>query len=124
MLKNSFCHPKIKTLWNRKWNNLLVGVECDDEYIGESTQTSGERFNEHLRVSSSIHGHQSTIGHPAALDNFSIVGREGQGFARTIKKSLFIRVNNPAPNRTIGKYDLPHIWDGVLRKTPELQVKK
>ena len=25
-------------------------VECDDEYIGESSRTFGERFKEHLKV--------------------------------------------------------------------------
>ena len=53
-------------------------LECDDEYIGESTRTFGEGFKE----TSPIHGHQSTSGHPTTLDNFSMVDRERQDLAR------------------------------------------
>ena len=34
-----------------------------------------------------------------------------------------IRVHDPSLNRNIGKYQLPHIWDGVLIKSPELKLK-
>ena len=47
------------------------------------------------------------------IDNFEIVGREGQNLLRTIKEALYIRVNNPSLNKNIGKYHLPHIWDEV-----------
>ena len=42
---------------------------------------------------------------------------------RTIKEGLYIRVNNPSPNRNVGKYHLPHIWDEVLFNTSELKMK-
>ena len=57
------------------------------------------------------------------MDNFSIVGREGHGFARIIKESIYIMVNNLTLNRNIGKYNLLYMWDGVLVKIPELQIK-
>ena len=41
---------------------------------------------------------------------------------RTIKEALYIRVNIPSPNRNIGKYHLPHIWDEVLHNTSELKI--
>ena len=47
-------------------------------------------------------------------DNFSIIGREVHGLARTIKEPMYIRVNNPTLNRNIGKYNLNHIWERVL----------
>ena len=56
-----------------------------------------------------------------SLDNFSIVSREDQNIARTIKEELLIRVNDPSLNRNIGKYHLPHIWDEVLVKSQELK---
>ena len=43
--------------------------------------------------------------------------------ARTIKESIYIRVNNPTLNRNIGKYNLPHIWDNILFNIPELKMK-
>ena len=98
-------------------------VECDDEYIGESSRTFGERFKEHLKAPSSIFDHYNTTGHKVSLENFSIVGREEQNLMRTIKEALYIRVNNPSLNRNIGKYHLPHIWDEVLFNTSELKLE-
>ena len=98
-------------------------VECDDEYIGESSRTFGERFKEHLKAPSPIFGHYNTTGHKVSLENFSIVGREEQNLMRTIKEALYIRLNNPSLNRNIGKYHLPHIWDEVLFNTSELKLK-
>ena len=98
-------------------------VECDDEYIGESSRTFGERFKEHLKAPSPVFDHFNTTGHQVSLENFSIVGREEQNLMRAIKQALYIRVNNPSLNRNIGKYNLPHIWDEVLFNTSELKLK-
>ena len=98
-------------------------VDCEDEYIGESGRTFAERFREHMRAPSPIHDHFKNTGHEVSLDNFSIVGREDQSMARTIGEAMLIRVNDPSLNRNIGKYQLPHIWDEVLVKSPELKLK-
>ena len=97
-------------------------VECDEEYIGESSRTFGEHFKEHQKATSPIYDHYNTTGHLVSIDNFSIVGREDQNLMRTIKEALFIRVNNASLNRNIGKYHLPHIWDEVLYNTSELKI--
>ena len=68
-------------------------VDCEEEYIGESGRTFGERYREHMRAPSPIMDHQNTTGHEVSLDNFSIVGREDYSFARNIKEAIFIRVN-------------------------------
>ena len=98
-------------------------VECDEEYIGKSSRTFGERFKEHLKAPSPIYDHSNTTGHNVTLDNFSIVGREDQNLCRWIKEALYIRVNNPSLNENIGKYHLPHIWDEGLLNTSELKLK-
>ena len=98
-------------------------VECNEEYIGESTRTFDERFKEHQKATSPIYDHSSRSGHEVNIDNFSIVGREDQNLIRTIKEALYIRVNNPSLNKNIGKYHLPHIWDEVLFNSPELKLK-
>ena len=51
-------------------------VECDEEYIGESSKTFGEGFKEHLKGPSPIYDHFKTTSHTTTLKNFSIVGRE------------------------------------------------
>ena len=71
-------------------------VDCDDEYIGESSRTFGERFKEHLKAPSPIHGHQNITDHDTTIDNFSIVVREDQNLIRAIKEAIYIRVNNPS----------------------------
>ena len=76
-----------------------------------------------MKAPSPIFLHQSSSGHETSIDNFKIIGREDNSLARTIKESIYIRVNNPTLNRNIGKYNLPHIWDNILFNIPELKMK-
>ena len=96
-------------------------LDCNEEYIGETGRTLGERRREYLKQPSPIHRHSKASGHPID-DNFNIIGREEWGQARTIKESIYIRVNNPTLNQNVGKYNLSHIWDRVLFKTPGLKL--
>ena len=96
---------------------------CDEEYIGETCRTFGERNKEHLKATSAIHHQSSLTGHSTNHNNFQIIGREGHNLARNIKESIFIRVNNPTLNYNIDKFNLPHIWDRVLFNTPGLILK-
>ena len=97
-------------------------IACDEENIGETARTLGERCKEHLRHPSSIQAYIQQTGHTIADTSFNIIGREDQGQARTIKESTNIRVNNPTLNHNIGKYNLSHIWDRVLFNTPGLKL--
>ena len=98
-------------------------MDCEEEYIGELGRTFAERFREHMMAPSPIHDHHNITGHQLPLENVSIVGRDDQSIARAIKDSMLIRVSDPTLNRNIGKYQLPHIWDEVLVKSPELKLK-
>ena len=95
---------------------------CDDEYIGETSRTFGERYKEHLKALSAIHHHSNQTGHTTNQNNFQIIGREGHNLARNIKESTYIRVNNPTLNNNIGKFNLSHIWDRVLLNTKGLTL--
>ena len=97
---------------------------CDDEYIGETSRTFGERYKEHLKDPSPIHHHNNQTNHPINHNNFQIIGREGHHLSRYIKESIFIRVNNPTLNSNVGKFNLPHIWDRVLTNIPGLKLNK
>ena len=97
-------------------------LDCNEEYIGETGRTLGERRRECLKQPSPIHWHSQALGHPTDDNNFNIIGREDWGQARTIKESIYVRVNNPTLNQNIGKYNLNHIWDRVLFKTPGLKL--
>ena len=61
-------------------------VDCDEEYIGESSGTLGERFKEHLKAPSPIYDHSNITGHNATINKFNIVGREDLNQMRTIKR--------------------------------------
>ena len=98
-------------------------LECEQEYIGETLRTLGERYKEHLKAPSPIYDHSNITGHTTSLENFSIVGREEQNLSRLIKESMFIRVYSPSLNKNIGKYHLPQLWDEVLINNRELKLK-
>ena len=98
-------------------------VDCDEEYIGESSRTFGERFKEHLKPPSPIYDHSNISGHNVSVNNFKIVGREDLNQMRAIKEAIYIRVNDPSLNRNVGKYHLPHVWDEVLANISELKLK-
>ena len=51
-------------------------VDCDEEYIGESSRSFGERFKEHQKAPSPIYDHSNISGHQVTIENFNIVGRE------------------------------------------------
>ena len=125
-LKNILVSPKDRDKVTNK-NSVIYSytcgsIDCGEEYVGESSRTFGERYREHLKAPSPIFLHQNSSGHQTTLDNFKIIGREDNNLARTIKESMFIRVNNPTLNRNIGKYNLPHIWDNILYTIPELKM--
>ena len=59
---------------------------CNEEYIGESSRTFGERFKEHQKAPSPIFDHFNTTGHNISYENFNIVGREDQNLKRSNKR--------------------------------------
>ena len=81
-------------------------------------------IGELLKDPSPIHHHSNNTDHPTSQDNFQIIGREGHGLARTIKESIFIRVNDPTLNGNIDKLNLPHIRDRVSLNTSSLKIKR
>ena len=98
-------------------------LECDEEYIGETSRTFEERYKEHLKAPFPIHDHSNTSGHTTSLENFSILGREEQNLSRLKKESMFIRVNSPSLNKNIGKYHLLHLLDDIFINSRELKLK-
>ena len=108
-IKNLLVAPKDQDSIQQKKKSGVIyrykcdRVQCDEEYIGESSRTFGERFKEHQKAPSPIYDHFNTTGHNVTIDNFSIVQREDQNLSRAIKEALYIRFNNPSLNRNISK---------------------
>ena len=80
---------------------------CNDEYIGETSRTFGERYKEHLKDPSPIHHHNNQTNHPINHNNFKIIGREGTICLDISRNPIFIRVNNPTLNNNVGKFTYP-----------------
>ena len=54
-------------------------LACDEEYIGETGRTLGERRKEHIKQPSPIHGHIQQTRHTITDNSFNIIGREDGG---------------------------------------------
>ena len=54
----------------------------------------GEKCKEHLKHPSPIDAHIQQTGHNSTDSSFNIIGSEDQGQARTIKETIYIKVNN------------------------------
>ena len=76
-------------------------IDCNEEYIGESGRTFGEKFMDYLKAPSTIFIHQSSSGHETSMENFKIIGREDNSLARTIKESI-LKLVGILWNRTSG----------------------
>ena len=127
-LKNLLVSPKDKDTITKKSSVIYWfkcgRIDCENECIGESSRTFGERYKEYLKAPSPIFEHQNKSGHTTSVENFKIIGREGHSMARAIREAIYIRGNNPTLNRNIEKYNLPHLWDRVLHSIPELKINK
>ena len=84
-IKDELVAPKDKDHLTKKsgiiYRYKCDRLECDEEYIGETARTFGERYKEHLKAPSPIYDHSNTTGHNITLNNFSIVGREEQNLS-------------------------------------------
>ena len=127
-IKNFLVSPKYKDPIENKSEAIFWfqcgDLVCDEEYIGETSRTFGERFKEHLKEPSPSHNQCCTTGHTTTQDNLKMIGREDPDIATTIKESIYIRVNNSTLNRNTGKFNLHHIWDRVLLNTPGFKIKR
>ena len=81
-------------------------LDCDEEYIGESVRTFGERLKENLRAPSPIYDPAKISGHHTNVDN-SIVGREVHNITRTIKEAMYIRVNDSSLTGKLSSSNCP-----------------
>ena len=102
-LKTSWFPLRTRIPWKTKVR-AIYWFQCgylayDEEYVGENSRTFGERFKEYLKEPSPIHNHSNITSHTTTQDNFKIIQSLDHGIARTIKESIYIKVNNPTLNR-------------------------
>ena len=125
-LKQLLVKPKDQDPKDKKsgviYNYKCGETVCNEEYMGRHPGPWGKDTGS-TSSNPPIHVYSLQTGHNAMSDNFNIIGREDQGLAKTIKESIYMRVNNPTINRNIGKFNLNHIWDRVHLNTPGLKNK-
>ena len=95
--------------------------ECEVTYLGETERSLKSRFNEHLRPSCTTsevakHIHMEQLGHTVALDNTEILTTESRWFESGVKEATSIRTLNPSLRRDGGRYNLPPVWDNIIKK--------
>ena len=66
-IKQILVKPKDKDPMDKKSGAIYYyqcgKLTCNEEYIGETSRTFGERFKEHLNDPSPIHAHNTQTGH-------------------------------------------------------------
>ena len=50
------------------------------------------------------------------LDNTEILTTEPRWFERGVKEAIYFRALNPSLNRDGGRYNLPPVWDNIIKK--------
>ena len=95
--------------------------ECEATYIGEMERSLKSKFNEQRRPSSttsevSKHIHLEQPDHSVELGNNEILTTESRWFERGVKEAIYIRALNPSLNRDGRRYNLPPVWDNIIKK--------
>ena len=127
-LRQLLVHPKDKLGKDR-----IVGPvyriqcntdNCEASYIGETERSFKARFSEHRRPSTtssevSKHNHKEAPGHSIDLENTDILTVEPRWFERGVKEAIYIRAYSPSLNRDGGRYQLPPIWNTLIKQCVE-----
>ena len=98
-IKNILIQPRDKDPLERK-SEVITWYQCvkltyNEECIGETLMTFRERYKEHLKELSAFYGQSNQAEHSTDPENFTIIGREDHGLARTIKEQIYIRCQQP-----------------------------
>ena len=85
-IKNILVKLKDKDPLERR-SGTIYWYQCEElayneEYIGETSRTFGEKYKDHLKEPSPIHGHSTQTGCSSNPENPTIIGREDHGLAR------------------------------------------
>ena len=126
-LRQLLCQPKDKTdkedicgpVYYIKCQGKS-GDTCSQSYIGETERPLKARLQEHRRPScttSEVSKHINTVcpGHKVDFCQVQILSRDANWYTRGIREAIHIRLNKPTLNRDGGRFQLPHIWDSLIK---------
>ncbi|KAI8516208.1 hypothetical protein Bbelb_047890 [Branchiostoma belcheri] len=108
-LRQNLVHPKDQVQKGIK-SEVIYRLKCEepncnDTYIGETSQPLKERYKQHCRATAS--GYSSAIyhhtkhnqGHSFKLEATDILDREPRWYERGVKEAIYERIYNPTLNR-------------------------
>ena len=95
--------------------------DCEAACVGETERSLKARFGEHRRPSSttsevSRHIYSDNPSHNVILVNTNILSVEHKWFERGVKEAIHIRALNLSLNRDGGRYNLPPIWNNIIKE--------
>ena len=95
--------------------------EREATYVGETERSLKARFEEHRRPSSTTsevlkHIHTDSPDHTITLENTKILAVEHKWFERRVKEAIHIRALKPSLNRDGGQYNLPPMWNNIIKE--------
>ena len=105
----------VEPVYKIKWE------ECDAVYVGETERSLKVRLSEHQWPSSTIsevskHIHVDHPQHSVQFENTEVFTTEPRWFERGVKEAIYIRALNPSLNRDGGRFNLPPVWDNIIKK--------
>ena len=144
-LKNILVHPKDKQV-KEEITGCVYKVpcaNCDKSYVGETGRKFGVRLHEHrtevesktqrvqtrsrqsasrlVQNKSALTDHACQENHVIDWSKAAVIDRESDRFTRWIKEAVHIRKEGQrAMNRDEGSYQLSHVYDRFLARTPGL----
>ena len=139
-LRRLLVHPKDKVELEEQ-GELVYQIPCKNcgaEYIGETGRLLKTRLEEHRkdvdntkkekytrsgkkRLMSTINksaliDHATTENHIVDWEGVNIVDKEPNRRIRHIKEAIWIRKTTTPINRDEGNYELPHVYDDVIKR--------
>ena len=139
-LRRLLVHPKDKVELEEQ-GELVYQIPCKNcgaEYIGETGRLLKTRLEEHRKdvdntkkdkytrsgkkkFMSTIHksaltDHATTENHIIDWEGVNIVDKEPNRRIRHIKEAIWIRKTRTPINRDEGNYELPHMYDNVIKR--------
>ena len=143
-LRQTLVHPKDKVKDEDKCGVVyhIPCLSCSQVYIGETGRKLSVRIGEHKKETekvtaprktrstsvsedtskfkSAVSIHCREKNHVMNFEDVSVIDRESIWIRRRMKEAMHVRKLNPEVpmNQDDGGYELPHIWDPLLRKAP------
>ena len=95
--------------------------ECEATYVVEKERSLKLRCNEHWKLRSTPsevakHIDLEQPEHSVELENTEILTTESRWLERGVNEAICIRAVNPSLNRDSGRYNLPPVWDNIIKE--------